>query len=64
MGNLSDTTEYDVKKVKMLRMDVFKMNQNAFSESLGVVICTIVKWENGISKPSDTAQKLLYLLDN
>lgn len=23
-----------------------------------------VKWENGISKPSDTAQKLLYLLDN
>lgn len=48
----------------MLRMDVFKMIQNAFSESPGVDICTIVKWENGISKPSDTAQKLLYLLDN
>ena len=48
----------------MLRMDVFKMCQNAFSESPGVDISTIEKWENGISKPSDTAQKLLYLLDN
>ena len=48
----------------MLRMDIFKMSHNAFSESPGVDIRAIVKWENGISKPSDTAQKLLYLLDN
>lgn len=48
----------------MLRMDIFKMSHNAFSESPGVDIRAIVKWENGISKPSDTAQKQLYLLDN
>ena len=59
---ISDTSEYDGRKVKMLRMDILKMSQNAFSESLGVDISTIQKWENGISKPSNTAQKLLYLL--
>lgn len=47
MSNISDTTEYDVKKVKMLRTDVFKMSQNAFSESPGVdisTICEMGKW--------------------
>ena len=47
MGNIYDTTLYDVKKVKMLRMDVFKMSQNAFSESPGVdisTICEMGKW--------------------
>lgn len=35
MSNISDTTEYDVKKAKMLRMDVFKMSQNVFQNLLG-----------------------------
>lgn len=38
---ISDTSEYDGRKVKMLRMDILKMSQNAFSESLGVDISTI-----------------------
>lgn len=66
-GALKDLTAFTVgdiaKAIKRLR-EYRGLTQKALAELLGCSLSTLIKWENGLRRPSGAAARLLAVLDN
>lgn len=58
----STMPEYDSSDVVRIRKDL-GLQPQAFADALGVSEGTIKAWENGKDRPSETAQRLIYLFE-
>jgi putative transcriptional regulator len=60
---LKPVVDYDGEKIKSLR-ERLNLSQSVLAAVLNTSLSSVRQWEQGLKKPSGTAQKLISLLDH